>query len=389
MAREEPLSVEQSRLAMLVLEDGSRFVGRALGAATTKVGEVCFNTSMTGYQEIMTDPSYAGQIVVMTATEIGNCGINPQDMESIGPYIRGFVMRESSPIPSNWRSRESLDDFLSRHGIPAIEGIDTRRLVRILRQKGYQRGVITTLPESDAAEMRLQAQAWSGLEGLDLTREVACTAPHEWSQTTWKWAGNASGFGEQAPGEAKYRVAVLDFGIKHNILRSLAGVGCHLSVLPGPTALPEEVLATRPDGIFLSNGPGDPAAVTRGIATIRELTGKGIPVFGICLGHQMLSLALGGTTEKMKFGHRGGNHPVQNLATKQVEVTSQNHGFMVREESLPAEVEVTHRSLFDGTVEGMRHRNRPIFSVQYHPEASPGPHDAHYLFGQFVELMQG
>ncbi|MBF0177792.1 MAG: glutamine-hydrolyzing carbamoyl-phosphate synthase small subunit [Magnetococcales bacterium] len=375
--------VAQKRVAILVLEDGTVFKGHALGAASRQVGEVCFNTSMTGYQEIMSDPSYAGQIVTMTATQIGNVGINPEDMESARPHIRGFVIKESSRIVSNWRQRETLGSFLERHAIPAIEGIDTRQLVNLLRSKGSQRGALSTIG-GDPEELLAQARAWPGLEGMDLTGEVTCSAPHVWQEGGWRLGqGYASGVADAA-----HHVVVMDFGVKYNILRCLVESGCRLTVVPA-TAQPSDILALAPDGVFLSNGPGDPDAVKGGIAAIRALLTSGKPLFGICLGHQMLSLALGARTAKMKFGHRGGNHPVQNLATGQVEVTAQNHGFMVEDGSLPKEAEVTHRSLFDGTVEGIRLRDRPVFSVQFHPEASPGPHDSRYLFQQFADMMRG
>lgn len=377
--------------AVLVLEDGSRFEGRSVGAATEQVGEVCFNTSMTGYQEIMSDPSYAGQIVTMTYTQIGNVGINPDDMESARPWIRGFVIKESSRTASNWRSRESLGDFLRRYQIPAIEGIDTRALVSHLREHGAQRGVLSTL-QFDQEVLLEKARAWPGLAGMDLTGEVGCVEPHPWSEglLVWKpsiWRLPTPAPTEQLPDGQPFRVAVLDFGIKYNILRSLVSAGCALTVYPGTTSA-AEILATQPDGIFLSNGPGDPEAVSHGIETIKTLVATGKPLFGICLGHQMLCLAMGAVTEKMKFGHRGGNHPVLDLKSQRVEVTSQNHGFMVKRESLPELLAVTHESLFDGTVEGVEHRQAPIFSVQYHPEASPGPHDAHPLFQRFVERMR-
>ncbi|MBF0424366.1 MAG: glutamine-hydrolyzing carbamoyl-phosphate synthase small subunit [Magnetococcales bacterium] len=377
-------SAAQRAAATLVLEDGTVFTGWALGADARQVGEVCFNTSMTGYQEIMSDPSYAGQIVTMTATQIGNVGLNPEDMESARPYIRGFVIKESSRIVSNWRQQETLDHFLKRHGIPAIEGIDTRQLVNLLRTKGAQRGALST--RGDSAEALLaQARSWPGLVGMDLTGEVTCAASYPWDTGGWRL-----GDGYRRPGadEGRFHVVVMDFGVKHNILRCLVEVGCRLTVVPATTGA-DAILARNPDGVFFSNGPGDPDAVKGAIAAIRTLLASDKPLFGICLGHQMLGLALGGRTTKLKFGHRGGNHPVQNLRTGQVEVTSQNHGFMVEEGSLPAGVEVTHRSLFDGTVEGMALRDRPVFSVQYHPEASPGPHDSRYLFRQFADLMRG
>ncbi|OSM02078.1 putative carbamoyl-phosphate synthase small subunit [Magnetofaba australis IT-1] len=339
---------------------------------------------MTGYQEIMSDPSYAGQIVTMTYTQIGNTGINPEDMESKQPWIRGFVVKESARRLSNWRAQEDLDTFLKRHKIPAIEGIDTRKLVAHLREHGSMRGVISHV-EFDTDTLVHKAKAWPGLAGMDLTGDVTCDSSYVWKQGRWKLE---SGYHDIDPGGERKKVVVIDYGVKRNILRSLVQAGCDLTVLPA-SATAEEVLARSPDGVFLSNGPGDPDAVKHAIRAIAELVESGKPLFGICLGHQMLSLALGAQTEKMKFGHRGGNHPVQNLANGSVEVTSQNHGFMVREESLPEAIEVTHRSLFDGTIEGIRHKHAPVFSVQHHPEASPGPHDAHYLFKQFVDLMRG
>ncbi|MBF0436414.1 MAG: glutamine-hydrolyzing carbamoyl-phosphate synthase small subunit [Magnetococcales bacterium] len=379
--------------AVLVLDDGCRFDGIACGAAGEAVGEVCFNTSMTGYQEIMTDPSYAGQIVTMTATQIGNVGTNPEDMESRRPWFKGFVIRESSRIPSNWRSKEDLSGFLARHNIPAIEGIDTRQLVGQLRDQGSRRGVLSTI-DFNTDSLLAKARAWPGLAGMDLTGEVTCDKPYPWREglPAWKrgvwypW-NNVSGSDSTGGERPRLRVAVLDFGVKHNILRNLVAAGCELEVWPAQVTL-EQLLAHDPHGFFLSNGPGDPEAVTHGIRLIEQLLRTGRPVFGICLGHQMLSLALGGSTSKMKFGHRGGNHPVKNLQTGLVEITSQNHGFVVSRSSLPAEVTVTHESLFDGSVEGIRHGRLPVFSVQYHPEASPGPHDAHYLFADFVTMMR-
>ncbi|MBF0612320.1 MAG: glutamine-hydrolyzing carbamoyl-phosphate synthase small subunit [Magnetococcales bacterium] len=362
--------------AVLCLEDGTQFIGVSLGSQGEEVGEVCFNTSMTGYQEILSDPSYAGQIVTMTAPQIGNVGVNPEDMESERPWVRGFVMKEASRITSNWRSKESLGDFLKRYHIPSIGAIDTRQLVRILRDKGSQRGVISTR-DFDRDSLVAKARAWPGLAGMDLTDHVTCHKHFRWEETLWR---------VPLSNKPSKKVVALDFGVKRNILRHLVSSHCQVTVVPAQTSA-EEILERKPDGVFLSNGPGDPDAVKHGIRTIRKLIKASVPLFGICLGHQMLALALDGSTEKMKFGHRGGNHPVQNLLTGQVEVTSQNHGFMVRERDLPTCLEVTHRSLFDGTVEGMRHRELPVFSVQYHPEASPGPHDAHYLFGRFLASM--
>ncbi|MBF0421395.1 MAG: glutamine-hydrolyzing carbamoyl-phosphate synthase small subunit [Magnetococcales bacterium] len=379
--------------AVLVLDDGSRFDGMACGAPGEAVGEVCFNTSMTGYQEIMSDPSYAGQIVTMTATQIGNVGINPEDMESRRPWLKGFVIRESSRIPSNWRAKEDLSGFLARHDIPAIEGIDTRSLVGHLRDQGSRRGILSTV-DFDSDSLLAKARGWPGLAGMDLTGVVTCDKPYSWREglTRWKngvWYPWNSPPGKEsvAEGNPSLRVAVLDFGVKRNILRNLVSAGCVLEVWPSQVAV-QQLLESRPDGFFLSNGPGDPEAVTHGIRCIEKLLSTGKPIFGICLGHQMLALAMGGSTTKMKFGHRGGNHPVKNLQTGLVEITSQNHGFVVSQASLPNEVTVTHESLFDGTIEGMRHNRLPVFSVQYHPEASPGPHDAHYLFTEFVTMMR-
>ncbi|NGZ05169.1 MAG: glutamine-hydrolyzing carbamoyl-phosphate synthase small subunit [Magnetococcales bacterium] len=376
-----------SARAVLVLEDGTRFDGFSFGANIEQVGEVCFNSSMTGYQEIVTDPSYAGQIVTMTAPQIGNVGVNPEDMESERPHVRGFVVKEYARRHSNWRAVESLSAFLIRFGIPAIEGIDTRRLVNHLREHGARRGVLST-QDFDTASLRVKALAWPGLTGMNLTPEVTCATQHSWHEGAIPWKKGIWGpvSPDSAPIVSGKRVVALDFGVKRNILRGLVGVGCAVTVLPAHATL-EEILALRPDGVFLSNGPGDPEAVHHAIAVIRQLLHHELPIFGICLGHQMLCLALGAKTRKLKFGHRGGNHPVQNLKTGQVEVTSQNHGFVVEPDGLPKELEVTHLSLFDGTVEGVRLRSAPVFSVQYHPEASPGPHDAHYLFRQFAELM--
>ncbi|MBF0447958.1 MAG: glutamine-hydrolyzing carbamoyl-phosphate synthase small subunit [Magnetococcales bacterium] len=383
---------KKSARAVLMLEDGSRFDGRSCGAVGEQVGEVCFNTSMTGYQEIMSDPSYAGQLVTMTYTQIGNTGINAADMESSRPWIRGFIIKESSRITSNWRSEESLSHFLIRHDIPAIEGIDTRQLVSLLRDRGSQRGVLST-EDFDGDSLLAKAKAWPGLAGMDLTGEVTCAETHPWRQGDLPWKRkpwhirslDAARVDRDKISPA--RVVAIDFGVKRNILRNLTDAGCEVTVVPATTPI-GEILALKPDGVFLSNGPGDPDAVKHGIETIGKLLKSGIPLFGICLGHQMLCLALGARTLKMKFGHRGGNHPVKNLTTGLVEVTSQNHGFMVDRESLPDRVEITHESLFDGTVEGIRLKQAPVFSVQYHPEASPGPHDAHYLFREFVALMQ-
>ena len=374
-----------ARPARLALADGTVYRGAAFGAVTMGVGEVCFNTSITGYQEILTDPSYAGQIVAMTYPQIGNIGTNPEDEESRRPFLSGFVVKELFE-PSNWRSREPLDAYLRRHGVPGISDIDTRALVRRLRDGGFQVGVISTDPaRQDEAELVAIARGDAGLEGRDLAAEVTCDAAYRWSEGRW------TGIAGQVPRPTRpgtmRRLVAYDFGIKWNILRRLVTYGCEVSVFPASTPA-KDVLASGVDGIFLSNGPGDPAAVGYAIENTRDLTKADKPIFGICLGHQILGLALGGKTFKLKFGHRGANHPVKFLETGKVEITSQNHGFAVDPESLPSDVKVTHLNLYDGTVEGLRVLDRPIYSVQYHPEASPGPHDADYLFKQFVDDME-
>jgi len=359
-----------ARPALLVLEDGAAFAGTAFGASGERHGEVVFNTSMSGYQEITTDPSYCGQIVVMTYPLIGNYGANPEDVESGRPWVEGLVVREISPVHSNWRAVESLGAFLARHGVPGISGVDTRALTRHLRSRGAMKGVISSI-DLDAASLQRKAQASPGLVGRDLVREVTC----------------AKAYTPVYPGEKRYRVAAIDCGMKRSILDCLAAVGCDLTVFPA-SASAAEILASSPDGVFLSNGPGDPEGVPYVMNTVRGLLGKK-PIFGICLGHQMLGLALGGRTYKLKFGHRGANHPVMDQRTGRIDITSQNHGFCVDMDSLdPAVVELTHVNLYDRTNEGMRHRTLPAFSVQYHPEASPGPHDARHLFDDFIALME-
>jgi carbamoyl-phosphate synthase small subunit len=369
--------------AVLALENGMWFRGEAVGAAGVTVGEVVFNTGMTGYQEILTDPSYAGQIVTMTAPQIGNYGVTAEDVESRAPQVAGFVMRDPSPVASNWRADGTLRDYLVRHGIVAIAGIDTRALTRVLRSAGVMRGAIAT-GAVDPADLVERARRAPRMEGADLVRGVTCPEPFDWEP-----ARGASPFLLPAARRARrpVRVAAYDFGMKWNILRRLAAYGCAVRVFPA-TAPASALLAMAPDGIFLSNGPGDPAALSYAIANVRELVAHDLPIFGICLGHQILALALGGRTYKLKFGHRGLNHPVKRLETGQVEITSQNHGFAVDADSLPAEVEVTHVNLYDGTIEGLRHRSKPIFCVQYHPEASPGPHDADYLFRLFLDAIE-
>jgi carbamoyl-phosphate synthase small subunit len=371
--------------ALLVLEDGSVFRGTSFGAQGETFGEVVFNTAMTGYQEILTDPSYCGQIIAMTAPQIGNTGVNPEDFEAARPYCSGFVVREASPRVSNWRADGDLGDFLTERGIVGIEGIDTRALTRALRVKGAQRGAISTTA-TDPERLIERVLASPSMEGRDLVPEVTCAEPYVWDEPAWtapdlREAGTA-------PVDPKWHVVAFDFGIKRNILRDLRSVGCKVTVLPA-TASAAEAVALSPDGYFLSNGPGDPAAVTYAIATVRELLATGTPIFGICLGHQILSLALGGSTYKLPFGHHGGNHPVKDLATGRVEITSQNHGFCVDLDSLEDKVACTHVNLYDNTVEGIRLEGKPVFGVQYHPEASPGPHDAAYLFGRFLAAMRG
>jgi carbamoyl-phosphate synthase small subunit len=375
-----------SATGLLVLGDGTVFRGRGIGAAGDCVGEVCFNTSMTGYQEILTDPSYAGQIITFTFPHIGNVGTNPEDIETVVPACRGLVLRADITTPSNWRATSHLDAWLKRMGLVGLSGIDTRRLTRRIRDLGAPNGVIAHDPAGrfDLDALRAKAAAWPGLEGMDLAKDVTCRQTYQWDESTWTLG---QGYGRlEAP---RHHVVAMDFGAKRNILRCLAAAGCKVTVVPA-TASVEDVMRHKPDGVFLSNGPGDPAATgVYAVPTIRGLVDTGLPVFGICLGHQMLALALGGQTGKMPLGHRGANHPVKDLATGRVEITSQNHGFCVRPESLPAEAEVTHVSLFDGSNEGIRLKGRPVFSVQYHPEASPGPQDSHYLFRRFVDLMDG
>jgi carbamoyl-phosphate synthase small subunit len=373
--------------AILALEDGTWFQGVSAGAPGHTEGEVVFNTSMTGYQEVLTDPSYAGQIVTMTAPQIGNYGVAETDHESEGPQVAGFVMRDPSPVSSNWRAQGTLKDYLARHNIVAIGDIDTRALTRKLRSAGVMRGIIAT-GTHDPADLVERARGIVHMEGSDLVKDVTCAAPYDFKSSLAETVTDAS-FGVAPLRRAKrpLRVAAYDFGIKRNILRRLAAHGCEVRVFPASTPA-SDLLAWKPDGIFLSNGPGDPAAVTYAINNIKEIAGTNIPTFGICLGHQLMGLALGAKTYKLKFGHRGGNHPVKQLDSGAVEITSQNHGFAVDPDSLPSNVKVTHLNLYDGTVEGLRHTDKPIFSVQYHPEASPGPHDADYLFQEFLDEME-
>jgi carbamoyl-phosphate synthase small subunit len=379
-------SLPREASAALVLADGTAFLGQGLGATGEAVGEICFNTAMTGYQEILTDPSYAGQIVTFTFPHIGNVGTNDEDVEATNPAVRGLVLRAPITAPSNYRAAETLGRWLAKRNIIGIAGIDTRALTRLIRERGMPKATLVHAPDGnfDIARLKAKAEAWSGLEGLDLAQDVTTRQSYSANETPWLWG---KGYGRlDAP---KRHVVAIDYGIKRNILRALAGMGCSVTVVPAETSA-SEILGKAPDGIFLSNGPGDPAATGRyAVPVIRELIDSGKPVFGICLGHQMLALAAGGRTVKMHQGHHGANHPVKDLATGKVEIVSMNHGFTVERESLPADVVETHISLFDGTNCGIALKDRPVFSVQYHPEASPGPHDSHYLFERFIEAMDG
>ncbi len=369
----------------LILADGTVFWGRGFGAETACVGEVCFNTSITGYQEILTDPSYAGQIITFTFPHIGNVGANPEDIETLTPAARGLIVRADVTEPANWRSTQNLRAWLVSHNLPGLAGVDTRRLTRRIRDAGAPNGVIVHAPDGkiDVAAMVAKAKAWPGLEGMDLAKDVSTRQTYQWNETPW-----ALGQGYGTMGAEKFRVVAIDYGAKRNILRNLAAAGCAVTVVPAD-ATTADVLRHKPDGVFLANGPGDPAATGQyAVPVIQDLMKTGLPIFGICLGHQMLGLALGGKTTKMEIGHRGANHPVKDLETGKVEITSQNHGFCVMPDSLPAGVEKTHVSLFDGTLEGLKVTGKPVFSVQYHPEASPGRHDSHYLFQRFVDLMK-
>jgi carbamoyl-phosphate synthase small subunit len=369
--------------AILALEDGTLFRGAAAGAEGEARGEVVFNTSMTGYQEVLTDPSYSGQIVTMTCPEIGNYGVSSEDVESRVPQVAGFIVREESPIASNWRSEGTLREYLVANSIVAISDIDTRALTRKLRSGGVMRGVIRTGDALDPAALVERARSLPTMEGSDLVRDVTCREAFDWPQEDPDEFGIA--IARRARGRLK--VAAYDFGMKWNILRRLSAHGCDVRVYPATTPA-AELLASSPDGIFLSNGPGDPAPLTYAIENAKSLIASNVPTFGICLGHQILGLAMGGETFKLKFGHRGANHPVKKLETGKVEITSQNHGFAVDPKSLPDEAAVTHVNLYDGTVEGLRHKSKPVFCVQYHPEASPGPHDADYLFDDFLNLIE-
>ena len=379
-------AVEVSRRAILALADGSVFPGVPLGASGSSVGEVVFNTSMTGYQEILSDPSYCRQIVTLTCPHVGNVGANRDDDESGQVHAAGLVIRETPTGPSNWRAEEGLEEYLEKHSVVAIAGIDTRRLTRVLREKGAQAGCIFAGEEVEAASAIEAAEAFPGLEGMDLARVVSTGAPYRFEEGEWTRDPERARFVAAPAPRARFRVVAYDYGVKRNILRQLVARGCHVTVVPAQTPA-SEVLGHAPDGVFLSNGPGDPDACTYAVDAIRELLECGVPIFGICLGHQLLALAGGARTVKMKFGHHGANHPVQVVETGEVLITSQNHGFAVDEETLPDNVEATHRSLFDGSLQGIRFADRPAFGFQGHPEASPGPHDIRSLFERFVALM--
>lgn len=374
-----------NKSAVVVFSDGSLLWGQGIGALAQTVGEVCFNTSMTGYQEILTDPSYAGQIITFTFPHIGNIGANEEDLESLIPAARGLIVREDITNASNWRAKNSWNEWLIEKNIPGICGIDTRALTRLIRDQGAQHASICHAPDGnfDLTALHESAKNWKGLEGMDLAAEVSCKKPYDWNESVWD---AELGYGVQT--DPRFHVVAVDFGAKHNILRCLAFAGCKVTVVPASTPA-NDILAHKPDGVFLSNGPGDPAATGEyAVPMVQGLLEKNVPIFGICLGHQILSLALGAKTKKMHLGHRGANHPVKDLQTGRVEITSQNHGFVVLPETLPSDVEVSHVSLFDQSNEGIRHKDKPVFSVQYHPEASPGPQDSHYLFGRFVEMIE-
>ena len=388
-AKSRTMTDAEKPTALLILKDGTVLSGRGIGATGQAVGEVCFNTAMTGYQEILTDPSYAGQIITFTFPHIGNVGTNDEDIETSNMAsasgVRGTVIRADITNPSNYRAAQHLDGWLKARGIIGLSGIDTRALTRRIREKGYVDGIIAHDPAChfDVPALLEKARGWPGLVGMDLVKDVTCGQPYKWDEARWVW-----GEGHKPAANLKHHVVAIDYGVKRNILRCLASAGCRVTVVPAETKA-EDILALAPDGVFLSNGPGDPAATGEyAVPEIKKLVASGKPVFGICLGHQMLALALGAKTEKMHQGHHGANHPVKDHTTGKVEITSMNHGFAVSRESLGADLEETHVSLFDGSNCGIRLKGKPVFSVQYHPEASPGPQDSHYLFERFVNLIE-
>ena len=380
-----PFSPPSAATAILLLEDGTAFYGTGFGAETTNVGEICFNTSMTGYQEIMTDPSYAGQIITFTFPHIGNTGTNGDDVETIQPTALGMIVRNDVTQPSNWRQDSHLHSWLKQHGLPGISGIDTRALTRTIRDNGAPKGVLCHRADGqfDLPALQKLVTDWPGLKGMDLASVVSTKKDFTWSTGSFDLETNS------APDRKEgLHVVAMDFGCKQNILRCLVDAGCIVDVVSA-SASADDILARKPDGIFLANGPGDPAATAEfAVPEIKKLIDSNVPIFGICIGHQLLALAMGGSTSKMARGHRGANHPVRDLTTGQIEITSQNHGFCVDPDSLPENVEITHISLFDGSVEGLRHKDKPVFCVQYHPESSPGPHDSRHLFQRFVEMMK-
>ena len=380
-----PFSPPSAATAILLLEDGTAFYGTGFGAETTNVGEICFNTSMTGYQEIMTDPSYAGQIITFTFPHIGNTGTNGDDVETIQPAALGMIVRNDVTQPSNWRQDSHLHSWLKQHGLPGISGIDTRALTRTIRDNGAPKGVLCHRADGqfDLPALQKLVTDWPGLKGMDLASVVSTKKDFTWSTGSFDLETNS------APDRKEgLHVVAMDFGCKQNILRCLVDAGCIVDVVSAGASA-DDILARKPDGIFLANGPGDPAATAEfAVPEIKKLIDSNVPIFGICIGHQLLALAMGGSTSKMARGHRGANHPVRDLTTGQIEITSQNHGFCVDPDSLPENVEITHISLFDGSVEGLRHKDKPVFCVQYHPESSPGPHDSRHLFQRFVEMMK-
>ena len=380
-----PFSPPSAATAVLILEDGSICYGSGFGAEATNVGEICFNTSMTGYQEIMTDPSYAGQIITFTFPHIGNTGTNGDDIETQHPAALGMIVRNDVTEPSNWRTTSHLHQWLAAHDLPGIAGIDTRALTRTIRDNGAPKGVLCHAADGnfDIAALQKMVADWPGLKGMDLASVVSTEQDFRWSEGSFNLETNTA-----ETSKVGLRVVAMDFGCKQNILRCLVDAGCCVDVVPA-TASAEDILARKPDGIFLANGPGDPAATADfALAEIQKLIDSNMPIFGICIGHQLLAHAMGGQTRKMERGHRGANHPVRDLTTGQIEITSQNHGFCVEQDSLPADVEVTHISLFDSSIEGLRHKTKPVFCVQYHPESSPGPHDSRHLFTRFTEMMK-